>query len=182
MANQNGFTPQPDVSAGQLLDDSDMILYGVDDCAAKFRVIHRLLAYLIKRQKRVPFQWEVMGDAVFFRVKFSHAVTPESIAPFVGLFDFYLEDLVSFDLGSICAVTIKDDIVQFRIDITSHRDPARAHPLISFLVDQTVRMLWRLPKRSQAATTVMPVMYAPAAAERVTRVQLDGAPRQAGLH
>lgn len=143
----------------RLLQRSEAMVTSVRAVADQFGRINRLLTFLLRRQNRIAFQYDLVNqDEVRFRVRLTYV--PERGEPrLTGLMDYFLfrvTDLQGMSAHSGCEITAQGNVVQFTVRLPSDDSDSPRGGLFTYFIWQTKEFLARLPLRSSAATEPIP--------------------------
>lgn len=137
-----------------LYPKNDRFIDSIINTAKKTAKINRLLIMLIKRNKYIQYQYDIIDGELFFRFKIKDKVN--DFHNYIReLFNFYIDDfssLVAIGIGMTLQV---DDLFQFTLQLP---DPLIEHPLIYYVSQQSQILLKKLPERSIALTENLPLL------------------------
>ncbi|KDB09908.1 helicase containing protein [Burkholderia sp. lig30] len=144
----------------QIKKKSDRFFNSLSKSLAIHKKIHRLIIFLIRHQARIQFQYDIVDDYVFFRVRNTRKTDrSKSLSP-TSLFSFDIDD---FDMRAginLCSAVGSGNIVQYKIQLIhkSNRDRDSAIPHLSYMSSQVERLLDNLPKKSESALEDIPIL------------------------
>jgi len=137
-----------------LIRKSETMTKGITRIAEQFGRINRLLIILLRRQSRIAYQYDIIDDCVYFRVRLSgkkeRGVDSNNL---MRCFSFGIEDFNGECGVNCCSVTGVNDVVQFRVRLLSTNDNGPWSALFSYFSQQSELLLKKLPQRSTAATS-----------------------------
>lgn len=137
---------------------SDRFFNSISACADRFRKINKLIAFLMRYQSRIQFQYDIVDDHILFRVRQNQARNHHASLSVASLFSFGVED---FDVRigmNCCSAVGVGDVVQYRINLIRQDADSFSHPYLVYLCSQAERMLAYLPKRSLATLDEIPIV------------------------
>lgn len=142
----------------RLLERSKAMVGSVNELARQFGRVNRLLSLLHRRQSRIAFQYELMDEVVYFRLRVPAAdAKRDAWGAVMDYFHFELKDLNGWGSANCCTMLGQGDVVQFEI----HMSPLFDTPwssLFSYFIEQSRLFLKRLPARSAAAAAPIPLL------------------------
>lgn len=126
----------------------------IDDCIVKFKRIHHLIAFLIRYQSRIPFQYDIGEDRLFFRVWNTKSKKSKILCKTKSLrsmFDFNIEgfccDGKYWQQSVGCFRHIRtDDFIEYEIQLL----PVEENPILYNMGMQALKALQKLPTKSEA--------------------------------
>ncbi|SEO73317.1 GIY-YIG nuclease family protein [Aquisalimonas asiatica] len=138
---------------------SKAMVEGVTRTAAQFDRINRLIIILLRRQSRIPYQYDVIDDCVYFRFRLSKKaaarLNPDNL---IHYFRFNIEDLNGRSAINCCSVTEVEDVMQFRVHLLSENKDGPKDELFAYFATQSKFLLKKLPQCSLAATSPIPML------------------------
>ncbi|NOS88937.1 MAG: GIY-YIG nuclease family protein [Methylococcaceae bacterium] len=142
-----------------LLRKARAMAQGVTQIAEQFLRIDRLLIVLFRKQARIAYQYDIVGHYVYFRLRMPDVmrsnIDSDSI---MSYFSFDIEDFSGRCGINSCSVTGVGDVVQFRIRLPSAEDISPWRELLSYFSCQSELLLKKIPQRSSAATSPIPLL------------------------
>lgn len=124
----------------------------------KFKKIHRLISFLMRRQDRIQFQYDEVGDCIYFRVRHSSPSNLNLSHAVMRRFSFSVQDFQGWVGVNCCSAVGSNDIIQYKVQPIKIKDGLPAHSFLSCLSSQTERLFSQLPKRSLAAIEEIPLL------------------------
>jgi hypothetical protein len=150
-------TPRRSWRHAKLLRNTKAMVRSVSAIAEKFGRINRILHILLRKQAKVAFQYDIIEDQIYFRLRLGKNYRDDNVK-IMQLFSFKLEDHNGWYGLNCCSVSGLNDVVQYEIRLLSLDQNERWHPLFSYFASQSERLLARLPTRSSAATADLPLL------------------------
>ncbi|AEV27608.1 hypothetical protein Dsui_3277 [Azospira oryzae PS] len=142
-----------------LIRKSKAMVDSVARTAGQFGRINRLLMILLRRQSRIPYQYDVIDDCVYFRVRLlRNNKGGFDSANLMRYFSFDIEDLSGWCGINCCSVTSVGDVMQFRVRLLSVNEDRPWSALFSYFSRQSECLLKKLPRRSSVATYPIPML------------------------
>ncbi|MCK9622896.1 MAG: GIY-YIG nuclease family protein [Methylobacter sp.] len=142
-----------------LLRKARAMAQGASRTAEQFSRINRLLIILLRKQARIEYQYDIVDHNVYFRLRMPNGtrsnINSNSIMRY---FSFDIEDFSGWCGINSCSVTGLGDIVQFRVCLPSTDDHSPWSELLSYFSCQSELLLKKLPQRSSAATSPIPLL------------------------
>jgi hypothetical protein len=138
---------------------SKTLARGVSRIAAKFDYINRLLVILLKRQSRIPYQYDIVDQHVVFRIRLP--ISHDRLSVYDNLVQQFSFDIKDFNgwLGvHCCEITAENDVIQFNIRLKILEDDRSLCALFSYFTEQSEFLLNKLPKCSPATIQPIPIL------------------------
>lgn len=137
----------------------------------RFHTINRLLIILMRRQYRVPYQYDYEGERIIFRVD-AQFMRESELRKLPMLFSFSLEGFYGFQFRHCCSMTVSEGIAQFELTPPSEGEQthsASLEVLLKFMFKQSEAIFKKLPRRSPALKHDLPVLDGAAVMDKIMR-------------
>lgn len=136
----------------------------IEDICKDFMRINNLLIHLHSVQNMVEYQYDICNGVIVFRIRIQrrndklHYFKSAYMAgfKFSGIIAIYCRD--PYNIRPILKMERKGNLIQYRIGRFSSESNISGNPFIDYLALQSQKLLFKLPKRSSAATGDLPML------------------------
>lgn len=141
-----------------LLRKAKAMTQGVIQITEQFSRINRLLIILLRKQSRIAYQYDIIDHNVYFRLYVPNGMRSKISSDIMDLFSFNIEDFSRWSCINCCSFIHVGDVVQFRVRLPSADNKGPWGEPVSYFSSQSERLLNKLPQRSAAATSPIPLL------------------------
>lgn len=130
----------------------------INKVTAQFDRINRLLVILMRKQAKLAFQYDIVDDQIYFRLRISEEISRNALnskmEKIMMLFSFFIHDFNNgWGMVNCCSASYSDGILQFNVC-----PMPSSNSLVIYFLRQSEFLLKKLPKRSAAATEAIPII------------------------
>ncbi|WDP89311.1 MAG: GIY-YIG nuclease family protein [Desulfobacter sp.] len=122
---------------------------------ANLKKVFFLIKLLLRYQSKIPFQYDVIEDNIYFRIKYHTSSQWDLIYSAIHHFNFHMEDCFGLVGWKVCVnMWSEDDIFQYQMDIKTD-DVFLYRTYINTLIKNAI---YKLPQKSGAVVENIPIL------------------------
>jgi hypothetical protein len=145
--------------ANRLRRSSKSLFTSLEACTTQFKKIHRLIAFLLQYQSRIQYQYDIIDDYIYFRVKGGQPSTRDLASPILDLFCLRISDSRgSLGINFCSSVSGQGTIVQYKISKFTSQESISENLFLRYMGDEIEKVFSKLPAKSSALTSELPLL------------------------